>query len=51
MHYGPSKNGLIPNFQYFMNYNPEKLAALPITLQLIFRIETNLKLNIVDLKT
>ena len=50
MNFGPMKPGVIPHFNGYFPMGiaaAQSLPSLSMTLQLLFRVETNLKLNIV----
>jgi len=46
MNFGPIRNGTVPNFMLFMPTQLDQIKTLSVNLELIVRIESNLKLDI-----
>ena len=46
MNFGPIRNGTVPNFMLYMPTQLDQIKTLSVNLELIVRIESNLKLDI-----
>ena len=46
MNFGPIRNGTVPNFMLYMPTQLDQIKSMSVNLELIVRIESNLKLDI-----
>ncbi len=46
MNFGPIRNGTVPNFMLYMPTQLDQIKTMSVNLELIVRIESNLKLDI-----